>query len=155
MNENNNASELENNMSANSGDLAVSTNMESATTIQTNVSEKAKKSKLLLVSGILGTLYLIYLITYFMGGMATDDQTQAIAGGLATMLVMPHMLCVGVAVIFTWIGWALRARWGALVAGILYSVSILAMFLYAPFVIIQLILSFVGFAKIKKSNEAK
>lgn len=54
-----------------------------------------------------------------------------------------------------WIGWALRARWGALVAGILYSVSILARFLYAPFVIIQLILSFVGFAKMKKNNEAK
>ncbi|MCQ4935790.1 MULTISPECIES: hypothetical protein [Anaerotignum] len=153
MNENNSASELENNVSA--GDLAVSTNMESATNIQTKVSEKTKKSKLLLVSGILGTLYLIYLITYFMGGMATDDQAQVIAGGIATMLVMPHMLCVGIAVIFTWIGWALRARWGALVAGILYSVSILAMFIYAPFVIIQLILSFVGFAKMKKSNEAK
>lgn len=155
MNENNSATELENNMNADCGDLAVSTNIESATNIQTKVSEKTKKSKLLLVSGILGTLYLIYLITYFMGGMATDDQAQVIAGGLATMLVMPHMLCVGVAVLFTWIGWALRARWGALVAGILYSVSILAMFIYTPFVIIQLILSFVGFAKMKKSNEAK
>ncbi len=95
MNENNSATELENNMNADCGDLAVSTNIESAINIQTKVSEKTKKSKLLLVSGILGTLYLIYLITYFMGGMATDDQAQVIAGGIATMLVMPHMLCVG------------------------------------------------------------
>lgn len=117
---------------------------------QIDVSVKPKKSKILLVSAILGTLYLVYLISYFMGSIASADQTEALAGGIATMLVMPHMLCVGLATIFTWIGWAARARWGALVAGILYSVSILLMFIYAPFVIVQLVLSFVGFAKMKK-----
>ena len=112
-----------------------------------------KKSKLLFVSGILGTLYLIYLRTYFVGGTASSEGTEAFAGAVLTaFLVAPHMLFVGLAVIFTWIGFALKARWAALVAGILYSVSILLMFICAPFVLLQLIFSFVAFAKMKNQD---
>ena len=111
-----------------------------------------KKSKLLLVSGILGTLYLLYLVSYFTGATTSTDGAEAVGGAIATALVMPHMLCVGLSVIFTWIGWALKARWAALVAGIMYSVSILLMFIYAPFVLLQLIFSFVAFAKMKKQQ---
>lgn len=149
MNCNNCESELE---SKTCGELSDLPNIETTSNAQVKLSEKPKKSKVLLVSAILGTLYLIYLISYFVGGMASGDDAEVIAGGIATMLVMPHLLCVGLAAIFTWIGWALSARWGALVAGILYAVSILCMFIYAPFVIIQLVLSFVGFAKMKQNT---
>lgn len=109
-----------------------------------------KRNKLLLIAAILGSLYLIYLISYFVGGMASaSGGEEVVAGGLATAIVLPHMLCVGIAVIFNWIGWALKARWGALVAGILYAVSILLMFLYGLFVVAQMVLCFVAFAKMK------
>ena len=99
-----------------------------------------KKSKLLLAAAILGAAYFIYLISYFTGAIGE------------TALVTPHMICVGIAAIFNWIGWAMSVRWGALVAGILYAVSIVLMPIYFMFVIIQMILCFVGFAKLKQKN---
>ena len=114
-----------------------------------------KKSKLLLVSGLLGTMYLLYLVSYFTGLTNSSNVFVSIGGHFATALVMPHMLCVGLSVIFTWVGWAQNARWGALVAGIMYSVSILLMFKYAAYVILQLILSFVAFAEMKKTTTVK
>lgn len=114
-----------------------------------------KKSKLLLASAVLGTLYLVYLVSHFVGGTVSSDGAEAVGGAIATALVAPHMICVGLSTIFNWIGWAMRARWTALVSGILYAVSILLMFIYAPFVILQLIFSFVAYAKMKKKDEAK
>ena len=115
-----------------------------------------KRSKLLLISAIIGSLYTIYLITYFGGAIGTSDGMEAVSAGLATAIVMPHMVCVGISVVFNWIGWALKARWAALVAGILYAVSMMLMFLYAPFVLLEMIFCFVGFAKMKqkKAKEA-
>ena len=89
---------------------------------------KVKRSKLLLTSAIIGTIYLIYLVVYFSGGITSSEGTEAIGAGIAAALVIPHMVCVGIAAIFNWLGWALRARWAALVAGILYAVSIVFMF---------------------------
>lgn len=110
-----------------------------------------KRSKLLLASGIIGALYLIYLITYFTGGIVSSDgAAEAIGAGIATALVMPHMVCVGVAVLFNWIGWGLKARWGALVAGIMYAVSMVCMFIYAMFVLLEMVFCFVAFAKMKQ-----
>ncbi len=110
-----------------------------------------KRSKLLLAAAILGTLYLLYLVAYFTSGIFSSDGTEVLAAGLATALVTPHMVCVGIAAAFNWIGWALNARWAALVAGILYAVSILCMFLYALFVVLQTIFCFVAFAKMPKT----
>jgi len=112
-----------------------------------------KKNKLLLVSGILGAAYLIYLIVYFGGGIANSDGVDAIAGGIAAAIVMPHMICAGIAALFNWIGWGMSARWAALVAGIMYVVSIFCMFIYAPFVVVQAVLCFVAFAKLGKEAE--
>lgn len=43
----------------------------------------------------------------------------------------------------------MKLRWAALVAGILYAVSILLIFIFGIFVIIQMILCFVAFSKMK------
>ena len=112
------------------------------------------RSKLLLAAAIIGTLYLIYLITYFTGGIvSSDDVAVAIGTGLAATLVMPRTVCVGIAVIFNWLGWGLKARWAALVAGIMYAVSMVCMFLYAMFVVLEMIFCFVAFAKMKQISE--
>lgn len=112
-----------------------------------------KRSKLLLAAGIIGTLYLIYLITYFTDGMVSSDGAAALGAGLAAALVTPHMVCVGVAAIFNWIAWGLKARWAALVAGIMYAISMLCMFMYAAFVALEMIFCFVAFAKMKQTNQ--
>ena len=112
-----------------------------------------KRSKLLLASGIIGTLYLIYLITYFTNEVVSTDGAEAIGAGLAAALVMPHMVCVAIAVIFNWLGWALKVRWGALVEGIMYAVSMVCMFLYAIFVLLEMIFCFVAFEKMKNTSE--
>ncbi len=115
-----------------------------------------KKSKLLLAAGIIGTLYLIYLISYFTNAVSSTDGAEAIGAGIATALVMPHMVCVIIAVIFNWLGWAFKARWGALVAGIMYAVSI-GIFSFGILrlsgVLLAMIFCFVVFAKNENTSE--
>ncbi len=105
-----------------------------------------KRNKLLLISGIIGTAYLIYVFSYFVGINADGDVGSAVA----TALVAPHMVMVLIAVIFNWLGYILKVRWGALVAGNLYAVAIFFMPAYFMFVLIELILCFIAFARMKK-----
>lgn len=114
-----------------------------------------KRSKLLLIAAILGTAYAIYLVTYFMGAVGETSGAEQVGAGLATALVMPHMAFVWLAVIFNWLGFALKAKWAALVAGILYAVAIVLFFMYFMFVIVEMILCFVGYAKMKKAAKAQ
>lgn len=110
-----------------------------------------KRSKCLLVSGILGVIYSVYLISYFVGqNSAQSDVASAIGVGIATILVMPHMICTILATIFNVLGWAMNKRGFALTGAILYAVAMVVFPMYFFFVIVQMILSFVGFAKLKK-----
>ena len=63
---------------------------------------------------------------------------------------MPHMICAVLAAIFNVLGWTMSSRGFALTGAILYAVAAVLFPLYAMFVLIQMILSFVGFAKLKK-----
>lgn len=116
---------------------------------------KKKKSVLLLVSAVLGVLYAGYLVVYFFGVSASSNTgAEAVGAGLATALVMPHMICVVLAAIFNVLGWAQNHRGFALTGAILYAVAAAVFPLYAMFTLVQMILSFVGFAKLKKIIEA-
>lgn len=111
---------------------------------------KIKRSKLLLISAIIGSLYAIYLVVYF-GGLITNsgDSMEAAGNVIATALVTPHMILVGLAVIFNWVGYFTNKRGFALTGGILYSVSGVVFIMYIIFVVPSLVLSFVGYAKLK------
>ncbi len=111
-----------------------------------------KRSKLLLIAGIIGTLYVIYLISYFGGASTSGDSAEAAGAAIASLLVAPHMVLTGIGVIFNWIGFGLKARWAALVAGILYAVAMVLFPMYFMFVLIEMILCFVAFAKMKKAK---
>lgn len=114
---------------------------------------KKKKSNCLLVSLILGVAYIVYLFAYFFGANAnTNGSAEAIGVGLATALVMPHMIVTLLAVIFNILGWAMGKRGFALTGAILYAVAMVVFPMYFFFVIVQMILSFVGFAKLKTKN---
>ena len=109
-----------------------------------------KKNKLLLVSWILGALYFVYLVSYFVGGVSNTEGSEQVGAALATALLMPHMVAVGLAALFNILGWAQNGRGFALTGGILYCVSIVLFPPYFMFVTIQLILSFMGVSKLKK-----
>lgn len=109
-----------------------------------------KKSKLLLVSAIIGAAYIIYIIVYFAG-----LTTESLGGALATALVLPHIVAVIIAILFNIFGYIINNRWLALASGIFYIISLILIPIYFMYVIIEAILSFIAFAKIKKEPEIR
>ncbi len=109
-----------------------------------------RKSVLLLISAILGVAYAIYSIVYWAGAAASTSGWEAVGAGIATALVMPHLICAVLAAIFNVLGWAMSSRGLALTGAILYAVAAALFPMYAFFVLVQVILSFIGFAKLKK-----
>lgn len=114
-----------------------------------------KRSKVLLVATALATIYTVYLLSYFVGGTANAEGTEAIGGAIATALVMPHMIMFLIGAVFGWIGVLARKSWAALVGAILYSVGTLFFLMYAMFGVPILILGFIGYGKQKKLNKAE
>lgn len=111
------------------------------------------RSKVLVVSSVLGIIYSLYLVVYFSGTMSGDvSDAEAIGGALATLLVTPHIVMVMLATLFNILSLALKRPGFALVSGILFSVAAILLPLYLLFVVPMIILSFVGYAKMKKFN---
>ena len=111
-----------------------------------------KRSKILAVATVLATLYSVYLISYFFGGVSNAEGAEAVGGAIATALVMPHMVTFLVGAVFGWIGVFFKKSWSALVAAILYAVATFMFLVYAMFGIPILILGFVGYVNQKKLN---
>ncbi len=112
-----------------------------------------KRSKTLFVATALATLYVVYLISYFFGGVASSDGAEAVGGVIATALVTPHMIMFFIGVVFGWLGVMTKKAWAALVAAIMYSVGTLFFLAYFMFGVPLLILGFVGYSKQKKINQ--
>lgn len=115
---------------------------------------KTKRSTLLLISAILGLLYSIYLVSHFGGAiLGSKDAASAAGSVIASALVTPHFILVALATIFNWVAYFTNKRGFALTGGILYSVGGVLFILYIIFVIPSIVLSFVGYAKLKKIIE--
>lgn len=112
-----------------------------------------KRSKVLFICALLATVYVIYLIVYFMGTTASSDSTEAIGGAIATVIIMPHLVLNALGAIFNWVGVLLRKNWGALTGAILYAVGLVLFPPYFLFSIPLIILGFTGYAKQKKLNQ--
>lgn len=110
-----------------------------------------KRSKVLIISAVLEVLYSIFLVVNFGGAISgASSDAEALGGAIATALVTPHMICIVLATIFNVIG-AIKSKAGfALTGAILYSVGGVLFLMYIPFVIPMIVLSFVGYAKVKK-----
>ena len=93
-------------------------------------------------------LDLQYVRAILEGGQNKVEEAGAVIAGT---LVAPHAVCAGVAAIFNALAWALSSRPFALTSGILYAVSMVLFPMYFMFVIIQTVLSFVGFARLPKT----
>lgn len=118
---------------------------------------KRKRSVCLLISAIIGTLYSAYSLSYWLPQwVETAPQLSSIvAAGLTAVMVGPHVLCVCIAVTFNWIGWAMRGPGFSLAGAILYSIAALCMPLYSVFVLAEMILSYIGFAQVRKILSAE
>lgn len=114
-----------------------------------------KKSKLLLISWILGALYFIYIVAYTSGAISGTDGAEQAGAALAVTLMFPHIVCVGLATLFNILGWSMNKKGFALTGGILYAVFMVLFPIYFMFVLVQTILSFVGYAKMKKIKTAE
>lgn len=114
---------------------------------------KDKRSKLALVGLVLTGIYLIYLITHFAGAnTAAVDDSEQVGAAIATMLILPHAVLVFLGAVFNGLGYFLRKRGFVLTAGILYAVGLAAFVPYFMFVVVQMILMFVAFAKMRADS---
>lgn len=112
---------------------------------------KQKKNTLLIIALVIGVAYLIYSLVYWSGAASGDGSNAEQAGAaIATVLVMPHLVMTFLAVVFNAFGVFLNKRGFALTGAILYAVAMVLFPAYFMFVIIEMILSFVAFAQMKK-----
>lgn len=111
---------------------------------------KKKKSGFLLASAILSSLYLILLIYYCNNFDYSNISSfsELIGTKIGLTILKPHMYMTGLAVIFNWIGWSMNLKWAALTTGILYCIAVVLMPIYVLNLTLQIIFSFIGFAKL-------
>lgn len=109
-------------------------------------------NKCVLVSFILGVIYTLYVIFYVISspGTGTSD-AENVGIGIAIVIVMPHIICAAVATIFNGLGLFLNKRGFVLTGAILYTVACVLMPIWFMFTIVQAVLSYVGFSKMKKA----
>lgn len=122
---------------------------------------KRTRSIPLMISFALGVIFLIVLISgTFSHADATLGKTaetmEDVGIQLGTMigaaLMIPQMIAAGIAVILNGVGWLFGGHGFSLAGAILYCVAALLMIVNAPFLLPSIVLSFVGYAKLKKQH---
>ena len=113
---------------------------------------KKKRSVALLIGAIIGTICVAYVYSYMSsasGKISSDAYSVGVAIGLS--IATPSIVCAAIATVFAWIGWATCTRGFALTAGVLYAVAMALLFAWALFWVLEMILCFVGYSKMKKA----
>ncbi|MDO4987623.1 MAG: lysozyme inhibitor LprI family protein [Synergistes sp.] len=115
-----------------------------------------KNKDLLLVSFVMGILYLVLLVLAVSGSIAMFAVLAVIFG----IFLIPHIFFTVLALIFTLVGWGMKARWGAFTAGVLYifsivCVSITFQFWAIPFMAATMTLCFAGYALMPRDIQAQ
>ncbi|MBS3991536.1 MAG: hypothetical protein KGZ51_05630 [Erysipelothrix sp.] len=113
-----------------------------------------KKSKLLLVSWVLSAIYVVYLVSYFSSVFSGSTGSEQVGVGLAGIIIFPHALATFIGLIFNFFGWSMHKRGFALTGAILYSVAMFLFPIYFFFIIIQTVISYVAFAKMKPTTSS-
>ncbi len=106
------------------------------------------RSKVAFAAALLGTIYSVYLLTYF-GGASSET-----AGAIAFALVMPHFICNVLAAIFGWLGFKNNSKGMVIASLVLYVVAIITFMLYFLFDLPMVILSAIAISKVSKLKKA-
>ena len=117
------------------------------------VKSSKKRSTVLLIASIVATVCFIYVYNYMSqtaSGINSKDAATALGTGIALSMATPSVIMSGLGTVFAWLGYFCRTRGFALTAGILFAVAIALMFPWFMFNIVQMILCFVAYAKMKK-----
>ncbi len=115
---------------------------------QAKEKRKVKPNSLLICALIIAAVYLIYSVWYWFASSAS----AGISTADAIALVLPHLCAVALALVFNVLAIILKTRALSLVAGILYTVSMLLFPIYFFFVIAEAVLCFVAFARKPKTG---
>lgn len=110
-------------------------------------------SKMVLVSTILVSLYAIYLMSYFYGGVANSNGDEQVAGAIATALVTPHMILIVLGAVFSIVALFANKNWAAITSCVLVFVSTLLMPVYFMFTIPLGIVGIIAIVCLNKFNK--
>ena len=108
------------------------------------------RSKTLIISMVLGVAYSIYLMSYFYDVTINGSGMDFIAGGIASAIVLPHMLATIAGAVFSVVAVIINKRWSAMVAFIMYYVASLLFIMYAIFTLPIAIIATIGYVRMKK-----
>ena len=108
------------------------------------------RSKTLIISMVLGVAYSIYLMSYFYDVTMNGNGMDFIAGGIASAMVLPHMLATIAGASFSVVAVLINKRWSAMVAFIMYYVASLLFIMYAIFTLPIAIIATIGYVRMKK-----
>jgi hypothetical protein len=114
------------------------------------------RSKAAFIAALLATAYSIYSMLYWggvVGQTESMDAGEAIGAGIATLLVLPHLIVTVLGALFGVIAFFIRSPGLILTSAILYSVAAVLFFLYALFLVPSIVLGFVGYSNQKKLNK--
>lgn len=116
-----------------------------------------RRSLSLFLALAIGILYFGFLSRYFFGITAesaeSGEAASFLGSALAGALVTPHIALGWIAVVLNLVAFLGNSRGCALATIILYSVAAVLFFMYALFVVPEIIFSIIGYIRLKKINE--
>jgi cytochrome c oxidase assembly factor CtaG len=115
------------------------------------------RSKAAFLAALFASAYAVYSVLYWggvVGETQTADAAEAIGAGLATLLVLPHVILTVLGALFGVIGFFVRSPGLILTSAILYSVAAVLFIVYALFLVPSIVLGFVGYANQKKMKKS-
>ncbi len=117
------------------------------------------KDKVLLISAIISTVWLILAYVLFQGEInaqmapTADDWEQLgqqIGTAMAAAMIWPFFVLSFIGAIFNWLAWLRSKKGFALTAGILFAISLIFGFSWALGIIPCVVLAFVGYSRLKR-----
>lgn len=129
------------------------------TGIEEVIDPTIEKNKLVMISGILTAAYLLFAIFVYSNPtpapVPADEFSQLgyeIGTAIGYAIILPHFLLVLIGEIFNVLGYFMNKRAFVLTAAILYAVAMVVLPINLFFVVAQMVLCFVAFAKMGKQN---
>lgn len=123
------------------------------------IDDKASKKQknrgfiLLFIAAGISVFYLAFSFPYWFNVSSTANGiAEEIGTGIATLAVLPHLLCATLATIFNVVVLFTGGSGLTLASAILYAVSAFLFPMYFMFVLIQTIFGFIAYAMKKKKN---
>ena len=111
-----------------------------------------RKSIMLLVSWLLVLVYMALMIMSISKGFADGSDFEKLGTAVMTMMMYPHLITVAIGLLFNILGWALHKPGYALTCAILYTVGMVLFPFFFFMLLVQTILSYVAYAKMKREG---